>query len=241
MQQLKLINDHNRATVTWLSQQLAPVMGDFNVMSSMISAVLPYMPNAVVDCGLGWWMLSTVSYLAQFVGGRYVRSMACRTAWASRHLVESEQEEDLLCECLLSEDKQYLPRQASALIRPGLAGYRAACRLAYYAHKHGHRDYLRKAIKRLTVYDEDVAKAAGNPLAEYNLAIARYELLTTGKTDLERCIRLVASLEPAERRIYAIELCSFAPITSREIGIMMANGENTIDMQPGAPWLTPEE
>jgi hypothetical protein len=228
MQPVKLINEHNRAAIKRLLNQLNPLMGDFRVMSALINCVLPYMPNAVVDCNLGWWTLSNCSFLSQYIGGRYVRSMVCRTAWTNRHLVESATQENYLAECLLAEDPRYLPKLAESVFRSGQRGYTTACRLAYYAHQHGSVHFLRRAIKRLTVYEELDKSAAGNPVAEYHLAVARYELLTRGQMDLDRCVQMIAGLRKDDRQIYAIELCSFAPITSREIGIIMAQDDRLV-------------
>jgi len=231
MQPVKLVNEQNRDEIMQVSRQLGPLMGDFRVMSALINCVLPYMPGALVDCNLGWWTLSNCAFLSQYIGGRYVRSLTCRTAWANRHLVEAEEQETRLAECLVAEDPKYLPMLAESLYRRGRAGYVAACRLAYYAHQHGSSHYLRRAIKRLAVFDDTVDGSAGNPIAEYHLAVARYELLTRGQFDLDQCVGMIAGLSSNDRQIYAIELCSFAPITSREIGIIMA-GDNQLVGSP---------
>lgn len=228
MQPIKLVNEQNREEITRLSQQLDPLMGDFQTMSELINSVLPYMPGAVVDSNLSWWTLCTCSYLSQYIGGRYVRSLTCRTAWANRHLVESKEQEQLLAECLVAEDPKYLPALAESLYHKGRSGYIAACRLAYYAHQHGNSHFLRRAIKRLAVYDSAIVESAGNPIAEYHLAVARYELLTRGQFNLDQCVGMIAGLDSGDRQIYAIELCSFAPITSREIGIIMAGTDTLV-------------
>lgn len=228
MQPVKLVNDDNREAIVQVSRQLNPLMGDFRVMSALINSVLPYMPTAIVDCSLAWWTLCNCAFLSQYVGGRYVRSMTCRTAWANRHLVESEDQERMLAECLLAEDPKYLPVLTESIFRKGAQGYTAACRLAYYAHQHSSSHYLRRAIKRLAIYEDHGQVTAGNPIAEYHLAVARYELLTRGQFNLDQCVAMIAGLNPDDRQIYAIELCSFAPITSREIGIIMAGSDRLV-------------
>jgi hypothetical protein len=228
MQAVTLVNEDNYDEILRISQQLGPLMGDFRAMSELINCVLPYMPTALVDSNLAWWTLSIAAFLSQYIGGRYVRSLTCRTAWANRHLVESEEQERLLAECLVAEDPKYLPVLAESLYHKGRAGYIAACRLAYYAHQHGSSHYLRRAIKRLSVFDDSMAISAGNPIAEYHLAVARYELLTRGQFDLDQCVGMIAGLSSSDRQIYAIELCSFAPITSREIGIIMADNDQLV-------------